>query len=99
VVEGEQSGTYLSSQNNGDEEETNVRAIHAKYGLEWKLVEGVAVIRPRFPEADMGETDGTPSEQGRQTRQSLKPGKDRRARRRKTDIGEGAKEQDKTDRG
>lgn len=93
------SEAYLSDENNHDEEETEPRSIDTTDSVEGDLVQGVAVIGPGFSESNVGQADGTPGEQGGETRKSKEPVEDDGTLSVQVDIGEGTKENDDADGG
>lgn len=65
--------TYLSDEDENDENEADPGAIDAANSCEGNLVNRVAVVSPGSPEADVGNTDATPGEQRGQTGQGDQP--------------------------
>ena len=70
------SGIELCNENDHNENKSDPRSPNAKDVLEGDFVKSVAVVLPGLSEPDMAKTNGAPSEQGSQTRQSLQPGED-----------------------
>lgn len=89
---------YLSDEAEHIEGQAEVGAVDAADGLEGDLVEGVALALPGGAEADVGEADGAPGEEGRETRQGEEPVKDGRAVGVEVDVGEGAEGEEQGDR-
>ena len=56
------------------EEKADPGADDARLGAEGELVEFVTLLFPGFAEADMGEADGAPGEDGGETGDGLHPG-------------------------
>ena len=67
----------MSDEHNGNDENTNPRAIDTAGSLERNLVQSVSVIGPSLAETDVGHADGSPSEEGSKTGQGNEPVKDR----------------------
>lgn len=59
---------YLSDQDQNNKTQTQIGSVNTTNGMEWDFIQGTAVVLPRIAEADVGQTDGAPSEERRQTR-------------------------------
>lgn len=73
VPDWSESGPELGDQHDAVEEEPDPRSVHARLRGEGQLVQGVALLLPAVPETDVGEADGTPGEDGRETGQGHHP--------------------------
>lgn len=65
--------TNLGSKNDKTQYQTNPRAGDTEDGLERNLVEGVALVLPCCAEADVRNTNTSPSEEGGDTAQRQQP--------------------------
>ena len=65
--------TYLSDEDDDDQAQSDPGSGHAEDGSEGDLVDGVAVVLPSVPEADVGEAYAAPSEEGGETGERLQP--------------------------
>jgi hypothetical protein len=64
---------YLSDEDDDDQAQSDPGSGHAEDGGEGDLVNGVAMVLPGVPEADVGEADATPGEEGGKTGERLQP--------------------------
>lgn len=80
--------TYLSDQDEADEEKTEPRAIDTANSLEGDLIQSVTLVSPSLAETDVGQADRAPGEESRQTRKSQEPVKDLSTLGVEVDIGE-----------
>ncbi len=85
---------YLCYQNEEDEKQASVGAVDSKCSLEGDLIYRMPLVLPCCSEADMCQADGTPGEQGRETRESKKPIEDNRSACAQGDVTQGAEDQD-----
>ena len=69
-VEGDVEG---SDESDDIQEETQVRSIDTKHGGEWQLIKLTASKLPRAAVADVGQVDGSPGEEGGESRQGQQP--------------------------
>ncbi len=92
-----EASTYLCNQANKVEEQAEVRSVDTESSLEWNLIQGVTVVLPCVAEANVGKTDGTPSEESRQAGEGLKPSEDFRPTRAQADKGHKAEKNDDDD--
>jgi hypothetical protein len=60
--------TYLSNKGNEVQEKSEPRSPYSTNGLERKLIESVAMVLPSLTEANVSEANGSPGEQGGETR-------------------------------
>lgn len=90
--------THLSNEHEEDQSQTNPRAINPKEGPERDFIERVSVVRPRSAESNVGQADGSPSEECSQTRQSQKPREDRFAAGTKANVCDGTEHEDEDGR-
>ena len=58
---------YLSNEHEDDNRQSDPRTPNPEDCLEGQLVESVAMVLPSGPEADVGEADTAPGEEGRET--------------------------------
>jgi hypothetical protein len=65
--------TYLSDENNNDQAQSDPGSGHAEDGGEGDFIDSVPVVLPGVPEADVGEADATPGEEGGETGKRLQP--------------------------
>lgn len=89
AADGADGDEKLSDQDEDDEDETEVRAIDTTSGLEGNLIQSVTLESPSLAEADMGQADGTPGEEGGKTRQGEEPVEDNDTGSAQVDVGEG----------
>lgn len=75
VADGCETGPELGDQDENVEDEADPRADDTRLAAESKLVQRVALSLPALAEADVGEADGHPGEDGRQTGDGKHPGK------------------------
>ena len=64
---------YLSNEDDNNQTQSDPRSGHAEDGGEGNLIDGVAVVLPGVPEADVGEADAAPGEEGGETGERLQP--------------------------
>lgn len=60
--------TYLSDEGNEVQEKSEPRSPYSTNSLERKLIESVAVVLPSLAKANVSEANGSPGEQGGETR-------------------------------
>jgi hypothetical protein len=84
----------LSDQDENEDDGTEPRAPDTESRSEGKLLERVALNLPRSSEPDVGDGDGEPREEGRQTRKCEEPVEDLTRRGRHVDVRDRGKDED-----
>jgi hypothetical protein len=84
----------LSNENHNDYAKTQPGAVDTADGFERNLVDGVSVVRPCLAEANVGQADGTPGEEGSHTGELEQPSEDELTIGSQVHVGEGSAEKD-----
>ena len=91
--DGADGNEELGDEDEEDEEETEVGAVDTTDSLEGNLVSGVSVVGPGRAEADVGQADAAPSEEGGKTGKGEEPVEDGRAITGETNVGKGTEDE------
>lgn len=86
-------GVECSNDGKAVEQQTERTANDATGGLVWQLVQAVTLVLPSHSEANVGQANGTPDEERRQTRKRQQPVKDGTLVTGNTNVGKNTKSQ------
>lgn len=73
TTDGPQCDVELSDEDQGDEDDTEPRAINTAHSLERQFVNGVSLDGPSTTEANVAKADRQPGEESGETRESQQP--------------------------